>query len=70
VRVLLLVLGLMLVVEPVLARGGNNQMPCDRNAGGVSHCVNGKFVCRNGKISRSKLRCDSDVENKAAIRGR
>lgn len=38
------------------ARGGGRQ-PCDRGAGGISHCKDGKFVCNNGAVSRSKKTC-------------
>ena len=32
--------------------------PCSGKMGGVSHCsADGKFVCKNGKISQSKRTC-------------
>jgi hypothetical protein len=32
--------------------------PCSGKMGGVSHCSkDGKFVCKNGKISQSKKTC-------------
>ncbi|MBF2718373.1 hypothetical protein IP510_00570 [Psychrobacter sp. NG254] len=32
--------------------------PCSGKMGGVSHCsADGKFVCKNGKISQSKQTC-------------
>lgn len=32
--------------------------PCSGKMGGVSHCSkDGKFVCKNGKISQSKRTC-------------
>ncbi|WP_250163890.1 hypothetical protein [Psychrobacter sp. WY6] len=32
--------------------------PCSGKMGGVSHCSkDGKFVCKNGKISQSKQVC-------------
>lgn len=42
----------------VEARGGRE--PCDRGAGGISHCERGKFVCNSGIVSKSKQTC-SDV---------
>lgn len=39
-----------------LARG-NGRKPCDRLAGGVVGCKDGKFMCANGTVSRSKLLC-------------
>ena len=31
--------------------------PCSGKKGGVSHCQNGKFVCKDGTISASKKIC-------------
>ncbi len=31
--------------------------PCPGKKGGVSHCENGKFVCKDGTISASKKIC-------------
>lgn len=31
--------------------------PCSGKKGGVSHCSNGKFVCHDGSISKSKKIC-------------
>ncbi|MFP2768350.1 hypothetical protein [Oceanisphaera sp. KMM 10153] len=32
--------------------------PCSKGKGGVSHCTSdGKFVCKDGTISRSKKKC-------------
>ncbi|WP_201579391.1 hypothetical protein [Psychrobacter sp. Pi2-52] len=32
--------------------------PCSGKMGGLSHCsADGKFVCKNGKISQSKKTC-------------
>ncbi|BET42618.1 YdcA family protein [Atlantibacter hermannii] len=32
--------------------------PCSKSKGGVSHCTaDGKFVCNDGSISRSKKKC-------------
>ncbi|WP_223240413.1 hypothetical protein [Citrobacter sp. C1] len=32
--------------------------PCSKSKGGVSHCTaEGKFVCNDGSISRSKKKC-------------
>jgi hypothetical protein len=36
---------------------GNGRQPCDRGAGGVSHCQGDKFVCKDGRISGSKQKC-------------
>ncbi len=37
----------------------NGREPCDRGAGGVSHCLGDKFVCNNGTISQSKRLCSN-----------
>ena len=39
----------------------NGRSPCDRGAGGISHCMGGKFVCNNGTISRSKKVCQGST---------
>lgn len=39
----------------------NGRSPCDRGAGGISHCMGGKFVCNNGTISRSKKVCQGSA---------
>ena len=31
--------------------------PCSGKNGGVSHCKNEEFVCRDGSISKSELIC-------------
>ena len=40
-----------------LAARSNGRQPCDRGAGGVSHCEGRFFICRNGKVSQSKKSC-------------
>lgn len=46
------------------ARG---RQPCSGKKGGISHCTkDGKFVCRDGSISKSKKKCTSsnrEIEN-------
>ena len=32
--------------------------PCSGKKGGISHCSNGKFVCNDGSVSRSKKICE------------
>ena len=36
----------------------NGRQPCDRGAGGISHCQGDRFVCNNGTISRSTKICN------------
>lgn len=31
--------------------------PCSGKKGGIAYCSNGKFMCKNGTLSRSKRRC-------------
>ncbi|HUG63310.1 MAG TPA: hypothetical protein VMP03_15800 [Methylomirabilota bacterium] len=31
--------------------------PCSGKKGGVSHCHNGKFICKDGTMSQSKKTC-------------
>lgn len=46
----------MLMMAPVAQANAKNY-PCSKSMGGVSHCKDGKFVCKNGKISQSKKVC-------------
>ncbi|EFU6053554.1 hypothetical protein HEM55_008620 [Escherichia coli] len=40
------------------ADAGRGRKPCSGSKGGVSHCTkDGKFVCNDGSISRSKKVC-------------
>ncbi|MBE0407107.1 hypothetical protein ACT3TI_09720 [Psychrobacter sp. AOP22-C1-22] len=45
------------VLAPISPAQAKNT-PCSGKMGGVSHCSKeGKFVCKNGKISQSKKIC-------------
>ncbi|MFZ2843360.1 hypothetical protein [Psychrobacter sp.] len=46
----------VLMFAPVIQANAQNT-PCSGKMGGVSHCKDGKFVCKNGKISQSKKVC-------------
>ena len=46
----------ILMMAPVVQTNAKNY-PCSKSMGGVSHCKDGKFVCKNGKISQSKKVC-------------
>ncbi|WP_296207057.1 hypothetical protein [Psychrobacter sp. UBA3480] len=48
----------ILMMAPVMQANAQNY-PCSKSMGGVSHCKDGKFVCKNGKISQSKKVCSS-----------
>ena len=37
------------------------RLPCSGKMGGIARCVDGKFLCNNGKFSRSKKVCDPTV---------
>lgn len=50
---LLLLLLLLAFSGSVLAAN----TPCSGKKGGVSYCKEGKFVCKDGSISRSKKVC-------------
>lgn len=43
--------------SPVVSAGGR---PCSGSKGGVSHCENGRFVCRDGTVSQSKRVCEEE----------
>lgn len=46
------------VTEQADAKG---RLPCSGSKGGIQRCVNGKFLCNDGTISRSKKICDPTV---------
>jgi len=46
-------LGFGLAAIPADARN----YPCSKGKGGVSHCKNGKFICKDGSVSQSKRTC-------------
>lgn len=33
--------------------------PCSGKKGGVSHCLNGKYICNDNSISQSKQVCET-----------
>ena len=39
----------------------NGREPCDRGAGGIKYCSGKKFICNDGRTSRSSKICDSRV---------
>lgn len=45
----------MIFTLPLIAKAGNT--PCSGKKGGVSHCLNGKFICNDGSTSASKKVC-------------
>ena len=45
------------VVAVFAATAQARNTPCSGKKGGVSHCSGGKFVCKDGTISRSKYTC-------------
>lgn len=49
------VTGILLLSLPTITMAKN--YPCSGKKGGVSHCENGKFVCNDGSISKSKKIC-------------
>ncbi|WP_105465445.1 hypothetical protein [Escherichia coli] len=61
-----LLLALMLTVIVVgQVDAGRGRLPCSGGKGGISHCTSdGRFVCNDGTISRSKKYCDSDEYEK------
>ncbi|HHL2501128.1 TPA: hypothetical protein ACQ301_003208 [Yersinia enterocolitica] len=46
---------MLLLSLPTITMAKN--YPCSGKKGGVSHCENGKFVCNDGSISKSKKTC-------------
>ncbi|MFV5376516.1 hypothetical protein [Acinetobacter calcoaceticus] len=52
------ILSFLLVLSSIsIAEAGRGRQPCSGKKGGVSHCDNGKFVCKDGSVSASKKIC-------------
>ncbi|MBF0416547.1 MAG: hypothetical protein HQL77_07705 [Magnetococcales bacterium] len=51
---------------PSLVMAAN--MPCSGKKGGISHCQDGRFVCKDGSVSMSKKTC-SGYGKKAEVPG-
>lgn len=49
------IIAALLLSLPTVSMARN--YPCSGKKGGVSHCENGKFVCNDGSISKSKKTC-------------
>lgn len=50
-------LALAFITVPMTQAQAQNK-PCSGKMGGIDHCSkDGKFVCKNGKISQSKKMC-------------
>lgn len=49
-------LAITFMALPITQAQAQNK-PCSGKIGGISHCKDGKFVCKNGKISQSKRTC-------------
>lgn len=47
------------------AAHANGRQPCDRGAGGISHCMGDKFICNDGRVSGSKRTCNPAVHGTA-----
>lgn len=35
--------------------------PCSGKKGGISHCLNGKYICNDNSTSQSKKVCDKGI---------
>ncbi|MDE9535742.1 hypothetical protein [Xenorhabdus bovienii] len=46
-----------------ISQANARNYPCSGKKGGVSHCENGKFICNDGTISKSKKICLSEQED-------
>ncbi len=52
-----LFLSLMAFGFSTVAEAGKGRRPCSGKKGGISHCQESKFVCKDGSISASKKIC-------------
>lgn len=55
-KLFLMLCGAVLVISFNADISAQNK-PCSGKKGGVSHCENGKFVCKDGSVSKSKKVC-------------
>lgn len=51
------ILAIMTIVISTQSVAAKGRKPCSGKKGGVSHCSNGQFVCKDGSISKSKKIC-------------
>lgn len=56
-KFLISLLAIVILVASTNSMAGKGRKPCSGKKGGVSHCSNGKFVCKDGSISKSKKIC-------------
>lgn len=52
-----LILFVFLTFPFITIEAGNGRMPCDRGAGGIARCEGVKFICKDGRVSKSKKIC-------------
>lgn len=57
------------LIHDAVARG-NGRQPCDRGAGGISHCSGDKFICNDGRVSGSKKICNPKIYGTAPQPGK
>lgn len=56
-----IIVGLIFIAFSISVSSAQNK-PCSKSAGGVKACTSdGKFICNDGRISKSKKRCDASV---------
>lgn len=52
------------VLFGIFAVANAQNRPCSKSAGGIKACTNdGRFICNDGRISKSKKRCDASIYN-------
>lgn len=56
-----IIIALIAFVGLSVDSGANGRQPCDRGAGGISHCAGKKFVCNDGRISKSHKVCNAKI---------
>ena len=55
-----MMLSMVFVLMAAVSAEARGRQPCSGKMGGVSHCSGGKFVCKNGQISRSTRTCNRE----------
>lgn len=62
------ILAIILCCSFILANTADarGREPCSGKMGGIAKCVGTKYLCNNGKVSKSKTECDPEIYNKSS----
>ena len=62
------ILAIILCCSFILANTADarGREPFSGKMGGIAKCVGTKYLCNNGKVSKSKTECDPEIYNKSS----